>query len=310
MAEVRVIMMQRDEGDTLARWIAHYGGLFGLPNLSIMDNGSTDPFTLALLREAELGGAKIYWGFDTPHDFHNKGGHFGNIVIHWDAEYAYDFALPVDCDEILAVFTDEGLSTEHEAIHAEFDRLLGMKTSLRIDMSLFNVPERPGWFAPVRHFHKGFLASRTIEIIDNGHHEPISRAAPGFETTRFTYLHNHNSAYAAWRKKLRRKFPAGVDPDDPEAIRAYEAQPRAEGAHLMRAWTMSRKAYLGQYDADLLIHHGDGGTFTMLQRPQDGLHVWDNDAYRDANPDVRGYALTALHHYVRYGFLEGRPLTL
>jgi hypothetical protein len=33
MGSVRVVMMQRDEGDMLSRWLSHYGGLFGLDKL-------------------------------------------------------------------------------------------------------------------------------------------------------------------------------------------------------------------------------------------------------------------------------------
>jgi len=274
-----------------------------------MDNGSTDPYTLALLKTAKKKGACLYWGYDTPHDFHNKGGHFGNIIKHWDAEHKYDYALPVDCDELLSVFTRTGISTSANDIHEELERLNGTRCTLRIDMSLFNIPERTGWFAPVRHFHKGFLPSNALEILDNGHHEPVSRLEPGYRSTRLTYLHHHNRPFDAWRAMIKRKLNGRVDTSDESALLAYEAKPGAEGVHLIRSLFMSREEYVYQYAKELQIHAGIGeGKLTLLNLPGNNIEIWDNNAYLAVNPDVTGYDLTALHHYIRYGFLEGRTL--
>ena len=299
----------RDEGDMLARWLTHYSGLFGFENLSIMDNGSSDPWTLSLLKDAEARGTHIYWHLNTHHDFLRKGGHIGNIVHHWDAEYNYDFALPVDCDELLGVFTENGLSLDKQKIHTAFEELLGRHSAFRIETSLFNVPERPDWYAPIRHFHKGFLASHSLEICDDGHHEPISRRHAGYQSTRLTYLHNHNRPFENWRARLKNKLSGLVDVDDLDALRAYGNIPRAEGAHLVASLFMSQKDYLHQYDDDVRLSVGPGCTETVvIERPGLAPRIWDNTAYLRKNPDVHGYALGALQHYLRHGFHENRDL--
>lgn len=156
-AVVRVVMMQRDEGALLMAWLSHYSGLFGMERLTIFDNGSTDPLTLHLLARAETCGATVRRDFTDPADFHAKGLHFVNEMRRWDAGPDYDFALPVDCDEFLAVVCDETISPRRADVHQEFARLVGERRALRIGTSLFNVVDRPGWFAVDTDFIKGFV---------------------------------------------------------------------------------------------------------------------------------------------------------
>lgn len=300
-------MMQRDEGDMLSRWLTHYSGLFGVRNLTILDNGSVDPFTIALMREAEAAGAEVMWQFDTPHDFHNKGGHFENIIRHWDATFQYDYALPVDCDEILAVFTEEGLCTDYSAIHRELARLKYLRCALRLDMSLFNVPGRPGWFAPVRHFHKGFLPAYSLEMLDSGFHDPRSRLQEGFQSTRLTYLHWHNREYDELIKRARMKLHSVVDVDDRDALVEYSKKPGAVGGHLIQLLLSDQEAYNALYDDDVTVYVPPGGASNLLKRPE-GISFWSARDYLEMNTDVRSYELTALHHYLRNGFREKRYL--
>ena len=307
MAYVRVIMMQRDEGEMLSRWLVHYSGLFGIKNLTVLDNGSVDPYTIALLREAEAAGADVMWQFNTPHDFHNKGGHFGNIIRHWDSSFRYDYALPVDCDEILAVFAEDGLSTDYDPIHQELSRLKYLRCALRLDMSLFNVPERSNWFAPVRHFHKGFLPAYSLEILDNGFHEPRSRLQEGFRSTRLTYLHWHNRDYDELLERIRTKLQSVVNVDDREALAEYSKKPGAVGGHMIQMLLSDKASYRTLYDQDVKVYVAPGGASNLLQRP-DGISFWSAHEYLEANRDVRPYELTALHHYLRVGFFEKRSL--
>jgi hypothetical protein len=302
---VRVLMMQKNEGDVLARWLAHYGGLFGFQNLHLIDNGSSDPLTLLLLQEAEKRGATLYHGLTTQHDFQNKGGHFTNIIRHWDKRHDHDFVLPVDCDEILAVFTRHGLTTDHDEIANELDRLLPIRCALRLDMSLFNVPDRPGWFCPDRFFHKGFLPAGSLDVLDNGQHAPKSRLAEGHVTTRLTYLHFHNRPYEIARQRARSKLSDLVDVDDPDALARYAQQQDAPGAHLLQMLSMSKEDYLRRYDKEVKVFVPDAGDVTLVSC-DDKSWIWDSDRYIDDHPDVRFYALSPLHHYLRHGFLEGR----
>lgn len=301
-------MMQRDEGDNLARWLTHYGNLFDFPNLEIMDNGSVDPMTIDLLKEAEKAGVRIYWGYDTLNDFHNKGGHFGNIVKSWDNTFDYDFALPLDCDEILAAVTDNGLSTDKADIHRTLNQLKGLSQSCRMDMLMFNVPGRPGWFAPDRAFHKGFLPARTMEIIDNGQHDPQSKT-PGYVSVPLTYLHWHNASFEETQQRARRKMePRAADLTDREALLAYKQTPNAPGVHLIDLLLMEPAEYYNKYADEVTFYAPSHGGRTVLHA-RGQYRLWDSAAYLAANPDVQGYELGPFHHYLRFGYAEGRALS-
>ena len=311
MAIVRVVMMQRDEGTALARWITHYAWLFGFENLTILDNGSVDPQTISILEAVEKQGVTVRRDLNQPHDFHRKGGHLTRIIQEWDQNYEYDFALPVDCDELLAVFTHEGITLDKTAIHDAFDALKGTDCALRIDTSLFNVPGRPGWYAPVRHFHKGFVPAKTISICDDGQHEPRSAIRDEFKSTVFTYLHDHHLPYAAWRDRLKNKVTGLVDADDENALRAYLTKPHAEGAHAVQALLVTAEEYTHLYDDSVRVFIGAGSTeLAFVEGPGLATTLWNSDAYLAAHRDVRRhYTIGPLQHYLRDGFREKRALT-
>ena len=299
-------MMQKNEGDALARWLVHYCGLFGPRNLTILDNGSDEKLTLRYLDAAERSGVAVLRQFVRSHDFHEKGGHFGNIIKSWDHDHEYDFALPLDCDEILAVFTPAGLSSAFDDVHQEFDRLLGTRQALRLDMTLFNVPERPGWFAPIRHFHKGFLPAGSLHQLDNGQHAPTSRLERGYLSTRFTYLHWHNLSFKETVRRAKIKLKGYVDPDDRDALLRYVKTPGAPSSHAAEIVLRTREEFLHMYDNDVQVFAGSSHSANIIQAGQTTF-LWDSQRYLELHKDVaERYELTALHHYLRMGFSEGR----
>ena len=307
--EVRVVMMQRDEGAMLERWVRHYSALFGWSNLTIFDNGSTDPRTLATLLASAGQGADVRMGFDAASDFEGKHVHIGNVIRSWDADVDYDFALPVDCDEMLAVFAGDGLTIDADAIRAELRRLSGVQQALRIDMSLFNVPSRRGWYCPDRHFVKSFLPARTFGSLDHGFHEARSAVAEGYAVTRLTYLHHHNKPLEIARQTAIRKLGGRFDVTDPEARAAYAATEGAPGAHLVPLLTMTEEGYSQRYSRDLLVHVSPVPNNTNLLCLHGKSWSWQPQSYLEKNPDVaRLYGLGSLHHYLRHGFAEGRQL--
>jgi hypothetical protein len=307
MGSVRVVMMQKDEGEWLTRWLSHYGGLFGFENLTILDNGSQDAYTISLLREAEKQGTVVNWSLNSPNDFHHKGEHVRDVITSWDYRFDYNFALPVDCDEILAVFTDQGLTTNHDAIRAEMERLKPVTNALRVDLSLFNVPERPGWYAPHRSFYKGFLPRRSIEFIDDGFHTPASRLARGFTVTRFAYLHWHNRPFNTAVAMAKDKLRGLVDVDDPDALRAYAATPGARMVHVIDMLLMTAQDYEGRYDDEVQVYVPPDGAANLL-RVGGEVSIWNAERYLIRNQDVVGYGFPCLHHFLRYGYLEKRLL--
>lgn len=300
--------MQKDEAELLLAWLSHYGNLFGYRNLTIYDNGSTEPRTLAILQHAMRLGVVISTGYDQPHDFHQKGYHFANLIREWDRQSDYDFALPVDCDEFLAVFEDDRISTSRDAILAELNRYVGSERALRMDMSLFNVPGQEGWFSPDRSFHKGMVAAGTVAEIDNGQHEPRTIAG-GHITTRLTYLHRHNRPFDAYIERTRAKLdPSCRHLTDPDEIRRLADDPLVPGNHLLRSLLRSEEDYHHQYARELRIRVDDlFGSGVELADANGPIH-WDTNTYLARHPDVRRHEQGPLHHYLRFGWLEGRDV--
>lgn len=309
--------MQRDEGALLMAWLSYYGQIFGFDCLTIFDNGSSDPLTLHLLDRAEGCGATIRRDRRDPDDFHAKGLHFAEQIRTWDREGGYDFALPVDCDEFIAVVDDHGISTSPARILREFERCQGEGRALRVGTSLFNLPARPGWFAVDPEFIKGFLPACSIAALDNGQHNPTSRIASGFAMTRFTYLHWHNHDFAEMQRRARLKLTSPLlDPDDRPSLLRYAATPNLPGRHLVGLLLEDETHYLARHDgmlqlympwaaapSALPVHLEDG---PLLLRDVRGSRRWSAGKYLDAQQDVKGWLLGPLQHYFLYGWAEGR----
>ncbi|NPD66720.1 hypothetical protein HN018_00120 [Lichenicola cladoniae] len=309
MASVLVLMMQKDEGPLLFKWFNHYSRLFNIKNLTVMDNGSTDKYTLKVLKHFESLGAKIRWEYTSYHDFDKKGGHFQNIIKSWDAERDYDFALPVDCDEFLGVFTDHRVSVDTADIMMELDSLKHVQCALRIDTSLFNVPGDPGWFSPIRHFHKGFLPANSILRLDNGQHAPVSRLKDGHVSTRLTYLHWHNRSLPDLKAATVRKLEGRVDVNNPVALEEYGRNPSLPGNHLVVNLSLTAKMYKLIYNKELCISVPDLAIDATELRENKIKSTWSATDYLANNPDVQKYALGPLHHYVRTGWKEKRAIS-
>lgn len=302
-------MMQKNEGNRLARWLAHYSKLFGMKNLFIFDNGSDDPYTLVLLREAEYAGAKIDRSLTDPKDWQAKGGHFTDIIASMDENEDYDFALPVDCDEILCVFTKTGLSLDKRDILLEFERLRPFRCAFSLNLSLFNLPPNPdrleqhiGWYAPNRHFPKGFVPARCQARIDDGHHFPLSEEQPDQIPTCLTYLHHHHRPWQEMLDLSRQKLALEVDINDPDMLIEHARHARP-GGHLVGFLHDTPESYAARYQNEVHIFF-EGGS-VLLNTPK-GLKFWNAAHYLAHHPDVTGYIPGPLNHYLMYGFSEGR----
>lgn len=308
MVRARFASMQRNEGRRLRRWIDHHAAIAGHRSLTILDNGSSDPDTIDVLADARKLGCTVL-DFPGRHHFENKGVLVAEVIRGWDETRLYDFAIPCDADERLAVWTDDGVDASPEAVVTELARYKGSRSALRIDTSLFNVPERSGWYAPDIHFHKSFLPARTIESLDLGFHWAESRFAAGQRQTRLVWLHEHNGTFAEAQRNARWKLEDRVDLNDRAALDRHAAA-GLPGGHLVSALLMTEAEYRVRYDDRLRISIGSS-TEIMLPGSCEAV-PWNGKAYLRAHPDVaENWQLSALQHYTRHGMSEGRlPGTL
>lgn len=333
MARMRCITMQKDEGLLLDAWLRYYGYLFGFESLEVLDNGSRDPLTRTILEQFEAAGVKVHRQYTSIEQFEAKGAIVAEIIDGWDRTCDYDFALPCDIDEFLALFTPSGMSCQRGQIQTSLDNLIGCEQALWMETSLFNVPSRPGWFHP-EVFPKGFLPSRSILSLDSGYHMPQSRLREGTRRTEFTYLHYHNKPYEIVQAHTRRKLGRRVDLNDLSALRSYSGA----GCHMIKDLLMSRDEYVHQFDQAVTLHFEQlpvllralgvrdamlvgeaatagaepSGTIT-LRLPATESHaaefvVFDGRAYLDDYLDVAASTRCGLPHYLYFGHEEGRGL--
>ncbi len=333
MARVKCVMMQRNETLLLDAWFRHYGDLFGFENLVVFDNGSSDPTVREILAANERLGATVFRDFTRGVDFHCKGEYVVRVIRHWDETEDYDFALPLDCDEFISVYTESGLDCSREAIHAHFDELAGEQRVLKLDYCLMNVPGRPGCFTS-RLFPKRFLASGTVDYIDHGFHAITSGKQPGERETRFTYLHMHNKPFKNLIEHARQKLKPFVDVDDPVALRTFSGC----GIHLVDYLFMTEQDYFARYeqgsflrlpgvanhfrnlgirdaffDADRQMEPAEppdgAGVLELVAGLPEKLTLFDAQMYLLLNPDVAAAGLPALQHFATFGLAEGRRIT-
>ena len=110
-------MMQRDEETLLNTWFRCYNYLLCL------DNRSMNLDVIATLKKYGALGNRVYLELDRVGDFEGKRFHFTNVTSSWDHDPDYNFAIPLDCDEFLAVFMPHGLFCDHQTIHNYLDEL-------------------------------------------------------------------------------------------------------------------------------------------------------------------------------------------
>lgn len=245
MARVACLMMQKDEGELLRTWIEYHRQLFGLHNLFIFDNSSSDQITLNILNKFRRSGMSVNEMFPHPEAHTERGRIFGDLIKQLDTYQGFDFYLPIDCDEFV-VFKDSenSITADPKVIHQEFDKLLEQEQALGMDGTYYNILGRPDHFFdwPQR---KTFFRRDTFQSMDNGFHEGISRLAPGKHETNFRYMHYHHKPFDLLVEHSKNKLRAFFDPDDEEQLKAPENRNRLTSFILD-----GEEAYMNKFKTD------------------------------------------------------------
>lgn len=101
VSDTIVITLQCNEYDILGLWIEYHAEIFGINNIIILDNYSTRPDVIDLLKDWEARGLRVLW---------EQGPYLekGDLVLEAATKYSSlgdsQVLIPVDIDEFLAVF--------------------------------------------------------------------------------------------------------------------------------------------------------------------------------------------------------------
>ena len=337
MPVVKCVTMQRDESVLLQAWLRYHGYLFGFHNLTVIDNGSVLPGVLETLDQAAQAGVQIYRQFSTPSDYLRKGEITTSVIRAIDHRNDYDFMLPLDCDEFFAVWTEDGLSVDSSVIAASLNELDRASTHFRINNCLYNDPGRPGWFW-AQGALKGFLRSKSVEMLDHGNHTFSARSNFEMAHCEFTHLHFHHKPFDVLLQQTLWKLAPFTDITDLNNLADF----KGPGAHLLRNLFNTPEEYLRQFD-DHLTFYFDGFSriaailgldrsffkaqkleppsppgSVRVRRPRDieaGQTLGSGDemdfaptAYLLANLDVSASGTNPVRHFLSGGFFEGRSV--
>ncbi|MFG1350014.1 glycosyltransferase family 2 protein [Xanthobacter autotrophicus] len=244
-----VLMMQRDEASLLVPWIQYYGNQFGLENLYVWDNGSKESSVLNTLYEYEKLGLNVDYSAQSGVDFRRKGVILGKKIQELELSGNYDFFIPVDCDEFLAMEMSPGhVSVNKDDILDHLGEFANEVAPLGISAAYNNVLWRLNEFVRVYH-RKTLFRSGTFKIMDHGYHVGETKCSAEKVQTNLTYLHFHYKSYDLMLSHSLNKLRPYLDVDNAENLKnAAESNRLAafivEGEDAYRARFMRQDALL------------------------------------------------------------------
>lgn len=340
-------MMQKDEHLLLGPWLSYYGALFGFENLFVLDNGSVRADVRTTLAEFERHGVHVDRDHSGREHYRRKGEVVGDSLLTLQAFGSYDFLLPLDCDEFLALRTNGRFSFAPPDIDQYLESLLGEARVLRVPFQLANHPVQPDIYHHFA-FHKVFFTGGSFVSVDHGNHVGVSAHEPGHVDTDLVYFHIHYKRYDVHQQQARRSWIGSVSADDRRALASY----RGDSVHLaeylikdstefysdflkkVHFFVPELRATLSALGAPLRLPAEelpseqvirltaldpnaappDTGVVALVpQEAADGTvqfvaTTFSEPAYLAANPDLLAAGVLAMPHFCSEGFREGRPL--
>ena len=244
---VKVIMMQKDEGDLIYPWALFHGTLFGFHNLVIIDNGSTEP-VLSRLRRLEALGTRVIYDYQEQSHFVSKGDIIASIIQEYDATDPADFYFPLDCDEFIGVEQDDGeMSFQASDIFAELAKYRGSKNALVVKTYLDNHPQTPGMFKKTGGQRKSFFSTKTCVSLDRGFNNPKVVDHGGRQDTRLVYVHYHNKPHYLLQEHARRRLEPFLSDFSTKSLQTYISEKKT-GYHSAQHLLTSARDYITRID--------------------------------------------------------------
>jgi len=243
---IRLVMMQKDEGELLHSWVKYHADIVGYANLCIIDHGSTCPRTKLFLDQAFDNGALVVRQRYQHNDYSLKGAIIETEIKRYPA-HAY---IPMDCDEFLCLERAGSITCNPKKILLYLQQLPQGKV-YKVKRRLNNAPWSASTFLPMSTTRPGkiFMTTKHFHGLDMGNHRCMSTGKA--ERSRISYIHLHNRPFDWLVRASRAKLLArGLNTKDREALMAYR-QARRPGWHLCENLLISEDdwiAHLRKHD--------------------------------------------------------------
>jgi hypothetical protein len=278
---VACLMMQKDERQFLEPWIAYHAWLFGIDNLYVFDNGSTDPRVLEILRRYTGKGLRVDYSRKTTKDFEGKGGIIAGKIRALDANAPYDFYFPLDCDEFVVALDGETPRAGKAEIETALAPLVGEPRVLDVGRALMNNPVMPDRYLLSSALRKSFFARGACLSLDLGFHDGRAITTDERVATSLAYAHFHYRSYRAHQFHGRQKLLGRVREMTRAELRRVQRL-KLGGYHLVPKLLMSEAEYNAFLSQEPPVH------FLELRRRLDELGapiLGDQELYADL-PDI------------------------
>jgi len=262
-------MMQKNEGPMLDVWIKHHSKCAGCKNIFIFDNGSDDPETLEVLKTAERMGISVDYRFRKKSDFNSKGSIILKKIQELQMENVFEFFIPMDADELLAVETTNSLSFSRRLIEAELRKHINEERVIRIKYDVANNPVHEGLFRVSNEQRKCFFVRDTAASLDTGFHVATTKNGSDFVRTKICFVHFHFRNFAIKFERSREKL-VGRLPSFSESDLLKHKEKQGAGWHLVDDLILGEEKYYAQHvSTEKLV------AFSVVKKYLSSIGVYD-----------------------------------
>lgn len=234
------ITMQKNEGILIDAFVKHHAYLSSYSDIYILDNGSSDRDVISKLERYEKKGVNVFYEYNENKHFENKGDIVLNVIKHEELQGKYDFIIPIDCDELFALNTDEGVTLDRDELHEYLSSLIDLGHGFRVTHCLNNMPLKEDCFKVAEQKKAFFSKESRLEKLDTGFH--LFGFDEKLAKTKIIYLHFHNRFYEDVLVSARAKLLTRVDNFTPEYLEQYRAK-KSRGWHLIKYFLQTEKQY-------------------------------------------------------------------
>ncbi|WP_159340104.1 glycosyltransferase family 2 protein [Leclercia adecarboxylata] len=242
--KIACLMMQKNESKLLKPWLEYHSTIFGLNNIYVYDNGSTDASCIETLRRYESRGLNVNWDHKTQKDFEKTGSIFCEKIKQFDnSDSPYDFYFPMDCDEFIAYERTFGdLLLDRNSIILELKNHIDEKNTLAINAGYDNNPVFSDSYYRSKEQRKCFFYKKTCSSISQGFH--IGKTFSGTETkkTKIVYIHHHYKEFHDYQFSAKQKL-TGVVTDFSIASLEKHKELRVPGFHVIDKLLITEENY-------------------------------------------------------------------
>jgi len=233
---VKVFTIVKNEADIVMDWVAYHGSLFGLDNLHVIDNESTDGTYEALLKS----GVHVY----RESDYTRKGDYMTDLIRKHcdpkDVENMHYIAYPMDIDEFVVLYdrASNRINCDRDAI-LKYMAGLAPKGMYKTNY-IYSMITRPEGYARAtveaewgRYLDYGKVAKTFVDTrsfrgrMDHGNHNPTN----DFIMTDLCLVHYHCRNLEQMKEKVLNNIRGFGYPSDANALKAMLARNKDCCAH-------------------------------------------------------------------------------